>query len=331
MASVWCWSLALLSSIAYGQKAVEFTVLAKVPALSGTTIGYATDHNSIFLRDWEDYYHYSFQANTWNKLKFQNKLRTLEQGALKSLAFFSLNRLQADVFPPTSWITVSYLPTFEKILTISDQLEILDTEKLAVSYLKIEGGAPMGAGSAVWQEKIYLIGGLIVAPRKSTTTVQKWDIEFSKRLIAFDPALISFQELASLPSPRFAQGVFVNGMLYVLGGAGETKPLFDILRYDPQLNNWEALGELPFETVNYAMASSDELIFMLGTRGLAGYLGVYNTQTNQYIEYTTNVKWKNGAACVHDNKLYYFGGTDIDFPRWIARNMYVLDLTTLPK
>ncbi len=64
---------------------------------------------------------------------------------------------------------------------------------------------------------------------------------------------------------------------------------------------------------------------------LTGYLGIYDTNTQGYTEFPTNVKDQYGVICVRDNKIYYFGGIDVDYPGWIDRNMYVLDLATLPK
>jgi N-acetylneuraminic acid mutarotase len=172
---------------------------------------------------------------------------------------------------------------------------------------------------------------LILAPVPSQGKSYKWKTEFSTRLIAFDPSDLTFQELEAMPSPMLCKGTFVNEFLYVFG-AGSTETLqSNVLRYDTHGNNWENLGHVPVDINSSAIASSGQQIFLLGTRGFKGYLGIYDTNTQGYIEFPTNVKDQHGVACVRDNKLYYFGGIDINFPNWIDRKMYVLDLTTLLK
>ena len=160
---------------------------------------------------------------------------------------------------------------------------------------------------------------------------QKNDAESSNRLIAFDPATLSFQELAPSKGPSIEQGLLVNEQLYVFRTDSAFEAFTEILRYNQQQNAWKALGKLELTISTIAIASSEELIFFLGVRDIKGFLGVYNTTTKQYTEYTTNVKWSRGLACVRNNKLYYFGGIHVDFPRWVSRNMYVLDLDILTK
>lgn len=69
MAANRCWLLILVSSLAYGQKPIAFQSLSKFPAVSGTAIGYAKDDKSIFLRDWENYYHYSLPKVPHHQLR----------------------------------------------------------------------------------------------------------------------------------------------------------------------------------------------------------------------------------------------------------------------
>lgn len=99
--------------------------MAKVPALSGTAVGYAKDDKSIFLRDWEHYYHYSFGTNRWSKLKFGKKLIPLTMWSSGSLNFgyskFIGDLRRIDFSPITKQIPLSFLPSFAKVLIISDQ------------------------------------------------------------------------------------------------------------------------------------------------------------------------------------------------------------------
>ncbi len=326
-----CLSLMLCSGFAYGQTAVQFAVLSKTSPFSGYAVGYAKAGSYLFVRDWENYYHYSFEANIWSKLKFRKKPIKLRNWAPRILNAYSRRENKIEFPVLTNQIPLSFLPSFSKILLITDQLEILDTETMELSYMKIEGGAPISTGIAVWEEKVHLFGGIIIAPKASSGKAYKWDIESSAQLIAFDAAKLTFQELESMPGPRICQGALVNEKLFTFGTIAQGKATSDVWCYDPRSHSWEVIGEVPIDIASSAIASSGQHIFLVGTRGTAGYLGVYDTGTHVYTEYPTNVKGKLGVACVRDNKLYYFGGIDVDYPGWIDRNMYVLDLANLPK
>ncbi len=306
VANFFCCSLIFFSSIAFGQGKVVFRPISRFPVISGIQFGYAKDDKSIFIRDKLNYYLYSFKANTWDKLNLTERLKEIPNGSI-----------------------MSYVPSFDKVLTFTgkDQIEVLDAGSLQLTFLQIEGGFPKGSSRDVWQDKIYLFGGSIVFPGKAKEKA----MEYSNKLLVFDPANLSFQELAPFPNQRFTDGIFVNGKLYTFGGYRDNMTFRDILRYDPEVNTWETLGLLPHGIKNYAIAAANEFIYLIGLHELSGFLGIYNTLTNQYSEYPTNLKLTKGAACVYDNKLFYFGGLDIDFPEMANNKLRVVDLSTLPK
>lgn len=321
--------LVLGSGIAHSQSVVNFEIIGKAPSLIGTAFGGALTPQSMVVRDWDNYYIYSFAAQEWNKLKFkESSVRSLDG---------------------MTWISTVYLPTFGKVITMSDELEILDLQTLELGHIKIEGGAPVLFGAVEWKEKIYLFGGYIMInidkgnERQYSSGIGRPKpgqrvLVPSNKLIAFDPATLAYEELGMMPGYHYRLGAFVNEQLYAVGPTPGRVPATDIIRYDLIQKRWEHLVQLPVDVG--AMAQDGDVLYFLGLDDHEGFLITLDTKTGKQTRYATNVPWTQGLVFVRDHQLYYFAGMkenpkvrDVFFrdPRWLMRNMYKLELTTLAK
>jgi len=324
------WLVLLFSLAAFGQSSIKFDIIGKSPSLIGTAFGGAMTQRSIVVRDWDDYHIYSFDAQEWSKLEFKDyRLKSLDG---------------------MSWMNTVYLPTFGKVITLSDELEILGLLKLDLGYIQIDGGAPVLGGAVVWKEKIYLFGGFIMvnmgnelSQQSQVNTVNKTRkpgrvLISSNKLIVFDPATLTYQELDSMPGSHFRLGAFVNDQLYAIGPVPGITPATDIICYNPLNPGWKNLGQFPVYVG--AVAQDGDVLYLLGLDNHEGFLITLDTKTGLQKRFKTNVPWTQGLAFIRDHKLYYFAGMkenpkirEVFFrdPRWLSRTMYRLDLSTLSK
>lgn len=305
---------------------VEFEKLTKSPALVGTEFGGAITRRSIIVRDWKDYHLFSLESNTWEKIEFPDK---------------NLRKLHSQ-----GWITCAYLPTFGKVITMGDEIEVLDLENLSVSYYPIEGTVPVPGGAVVWNEKVYLLGSSLLvntmndpsgtAAMKAASPGVRLVVP-SAYFLVFDPATLQFHDLDTLPGLHFRIGAFAGDKLYAFGPQRYPSPATDVIRYDPTINEWDSVTQLPVQVG--AVAELDGMLYLLGLDKNKGFLIRMNPKTGAWQQWRTNVPWTHGLAYIHKNRLYYLAGMkqnpqvrDVFFrhQRWLDRTMYVLDLEKLP-
>lgn len=87
-----------------------------------------------------------------------------------------------------------------------------------------------GLCSVPFESKLYLVGG--------QTTITE----------CYDPEQNEWREIASMMERRMECGaVIMNGCIYVTGGYSYSKGTYlqSIEKYDPDLNKWEIVGNLP--------------------------------------------------------------------------------------
>jgi hypothetical protein len=318
----------LQSFVGYAQPKVIFEQLNKAPALVGTAFGGALTRRSIIVRDWLDYHLYSFETDSWEKIQFTDQ-RT--------------KKLSSE-----GWITCAYLPSFGKVITMGDEIEVLDLQKLQVQYYPIEGTAPVPGGVVVWKEKVYLLGSSLVIDlsdlgiddslknRRASLAPRRVVVPTSYFLV-FDPATLRFDALDTLPGPHFRLGAFAGDHLFAFGPKGQPTPVTDVIRYDPVLNEWDSVTQLPVSVG--AVVEQNGFLYLLGLHRAEGFLIRMNAATGEWTQFRTNVPWTHGLAYLRNNRIYYLAGMkknpqirDVFFrhPRWLDRKMYVLDLEKLP-
>lgn len=298
------------------QPTVSFEAFSKAPALVGTNFGGAITRRSIIVRDWKDFHLYSFETKTWEKMEFpQQKIKKLHS---------------------QGWITCAYLPSFGKIITLGEELEVLDLQKLELFYYPIEGAAPVPGGAVVWKEKVYLLGSSLIFKSGSSHTIQRPWMFNTTQFLAFDPATLRFESLDTLPGPHFRLGVFIDDKLLAFGPRDDESAT-DVIRYDPVKDTWDSVAQLPYRVG--AVAGHNQTVYLLGLQQHEGFLVAYNVVTGAWKQFRSNVPWTHGLAYVHNNQLYYLAGMkenpkirDVFFrhPRWLDRRMFVLDIGKLP-
>ncbi|MBL7850967.1 MAG: hypothetical protein JNN04_08700 [Cyclobacteriaceae bacterium] len=309
-------SLAVLA-----QPQVRFDELSKSPALVGTEFGGALTRRSIIVRDWKDYHLFSLETNSWEKIEFPDQ---------------QLRKLHSK-----GWITCAYLPTFGKVITMGEEIEVLDLQKLTVSYYPVDGTAPVPGGAVVSNEKVYLLGSSFKLDLEPSTRNNPWIpqrvVVPTAYFLVFDPATLRFDVLDTLLGPHFRIGAFAGEKLYAFGPRNLPVPATDVIRYDPALNEWDSVTQLPVQVG--AVAELNGMLYLLGLDQDKGFLIRWNPRTGDWKQWRTNVPWTHGLAYIHKNRLYYLAGMkknpqvrDVFFrhQRWLDRRMYALDLEKLP-
>ena len=126
-------------------------------------------------------------------------------------------------------------------------------------------------GIAVYQNKIYCIGGTINGPHLAVTEV-------------YDTATDSWETKMSMPTARAALTAnTVNGKIYLMGGepANTTNEA-----YDPATDSWSTKAQIPTSAVYSQSAVVDNKIYLIG--------GLSSRSSNQIYDPETD-KWTSGT------------------------------------
>jgi len=126
-------------------------------------------------------------------------------------------------------------------------------------------------GIAVYQNKIYCIGGSINGPHLAVNEV-------------YDPATDSWETKTSMPTARAALTAnTVNGKIYLMGGgpANTTNE-----SYDPATDSWSTKAQIPTSAVYSQSAVVDNKIYLIG--------GLSSRSSNQIYDPETD-KWTSGT------------------------------------
>jgi len=206
---------------------------------------------------------------------------------------------------PRRYCSAEYVPSQNKIYifngdtytntTYTDTVEIVNVQTGELSYSATNPYPVEYGGSAVWNNKIYLFGG-------SNSN------GFSNRLYEFDPMTNNWTRLPDMPEAKQTNGEIVNGVLYVLGGySGSSSKRIDA--YNIQNSSWSYLGDMPVGISAQATAKSGKYIWTVGSYDNIKHLAVYNTETNNYTQLSSNmIGRRHSGAWVVGNNLYIFGG-----------------------
>jgi photosystem II stability/assembly factor-like uncharacterized protein len=177
----------------------------------------------------------------------------------------------------------------------TDAVEIIDVTTGLVSAGSSHPFPTVFGGAAAWNDKIYVFGG-------------KSEQGFSRRLYEYDTKMDSWTRLEDMPEPRITQGEIVDGKLYVLGGENFF-PVRKISSYDIAGDEWTQAGELPTSVGSCATSATGKFIWLAGSAEDPVFLGLYNTETQEFTRYYSDMIRRSCAgAAVIGYDLYVFGG-----------------------
>jgi N-acetylneuraminic acid mutarotase len=187
-----------------------------------------------------------------------------------------------------------------------DRLEVYDPATNTWATKAPMPAARLGAGAAVINGKLYVVGGE-QNPQKFAT------------LQVYDPATDTWATKASMPTPRSGPGVVaIDGQLYVAGGClGGCAPATGVLEvYDPATDTWTTKAPLPTARGGAGVAVVNGLFYVMG--GGWGWdsadselkhrtIEVYNPTTNTWTTKAQHVVGVFGTAGSINGKIYSAG------------------------
>lgn len=172
--------------------------------------------------------------------------------------------------------------------------------------------------SVVMNGSIYVLGG---HHPEATKGGPMTDPGFSFCEV-FDPAKGTWQEIAPMPTARFAAAaVVLNQRILVLGGAGlreEGFRNFDIVEpYDPLANRWSDAGfKLPWPAAGLGAFTHNDRLFIVGGKSdnkIENRFAYFNQSAGRWIELDPLDEGRivMGAVTIGDI-LYIVGGRGAD-------------------
>lgn len=169
--------------------------------------------------------------------------------------------------------------------------------------------------STILGGKIYIIGG---HHPNATEGGPQTDpaFSFSER---WRPGMKSWEEIAPMPTPRFAaSAVVVNGQLWALGGVAFTPQGFNeydrIETFDPREGKWTVHSlKLPWPSAGQGACVADDRLYMFGgfrgDEGIGTHGAVFDPVQKQWSELPPmpEARAAMGVAVV-DGTIYLLGG-----------------------
>jgi N-acetylneuraminic acid mutarotase len=196
---------------------------------------------------------------------------------------------------------------------ILDSVEAYD---IAGDTWTVEASLPYVAGFGVSATavagKVYLVGGL------STYAAGGWN----GKTCVFDPAAGTYTLLADMPVAKTLHGAAaVNGSIIVSGGmteaalgGGSTQAVSTVEAYDPVLDAWTTLPDLPAARAIHDSTSEGGIVYVIGgtdengTQAATCYAYVAgNAHWMPIASLPTGMQFAS-AVVAHDAKVYALGG-----------------------
>ena len=168
------------------------------------------------------------------------------------------------------------------------------------------------AAATAGDGKIYAIAGNVGGPDFYGTT---------ETVLAYDPSADTWQQVASLSSPRqnLAAAADLSGRIYAIGGYLHGFPFFrsTVECFDPQLGYWVRRAEMPTARQGLAAASdASGLIYALGGSftfsAPTNLVEVYDPVADAWFTGTAMLSPREGFAATtgRDGRIYVLGGYD---------------------
>jgi N-acetylneuraminic acid mutarotase len=182
-------------------------------------------------------------------------------------------------------------------------------------------------GTAVVDNKIYAIGGLVLFAQDQEQTQSK-EVGVNE---VYDPTNNSWTERSSMPIPSsdFATAVY-QGKIYCIGGGvtnvfNESTQTWESKNsegfnqvYDPLIDKWENKTAMPIPEISSQANVLNGKIYLLGGYPNASIVEMYNPASDSWTIMTPIPVGFNGASVVYDNKLYAIGSMNWNQPQTIV-------------
>jgi len=340
--------LFLLSSLIMGQEKIKFKNLADMEydrcGMASITDGqfiYVFGGDTYSLNGYLDNIErYDPAANKWDKIgegmvqrRFHNAEYILSENKIYIFngEYFS-NKVKNQPNKPLSQRsntlgteTISDLVETGKAgnfnkTGITDIVEIIDLSNGEVSISESNPYPVYSAGSAVWENKIYVFGGW--SPRG-----------FSERLYEYDPVKDEWNNLPDMPEAKQTTGKIINGVLYTFGGKDNESSYYKTIHaYNIKDKKWELIGELPDGICANAIASDEKNIWLIGSYNNINFLASFDTVTRKITLYQSDILGRrySSAQCINNN-LYIFGGIQNDSKSTTLKNLQCADVSKYAK
>jgi len=227
--------------------------------------------------------------------------------------------LLTNKIKPVIQAAAAYIPSTGKIYVIGGlssignfsyfrQVEIIDVKTGEVKVIPVDNPLPTAyAGSAVWNNKIYIFGG---TPHMTSFLTGQATNAFYE----FDPLTEKFTELPDMPESVQTSGAIVDGILYVFGGynASQGYNSNNIYAYDISRKTWEKIGKMPSKNGANGISTAGPLIFMTGGYHTQDFSGYLDTRTNRFTMIKSNLaERRHSGAVILYNRLMVIGGADL--------------------
>jgi N-acetylneuraminic acid mutarotase len=188
-------------------------------------------------------------------------------------------------------------------------------------------------GMAVWQDKIYVIGG-----GKGVNSMNYRGSLLSDVVEVYDPSTDTWQTKQSMPTARVdLQANVVNGQIYMVGGKGPlyladgissdnfnlTINLNEV--YDIANDSWATAAPVPYAVYSYTSAVCGDKIYIIGGQSLQApilnlnYAQIYDCANNSWsfsAPMPTTVMYAAAGATTGEaalRRIYVIGGFTDDY------------------
>ena len=147
------------------------------------------------------------------------------------------------------------------------------TDTWSLTYKQSMPSPREGFGIAVYDNKIYCIGGIFGGKPTGVNEV-------------YDPATDTWETKTSMPTARsHLQANVINGKIYLIGGYPNST-LNEV--YDPITDSWTTKAPLPTGVMNFASAVVDNKLYAIAGRTVFKTSEKYNSITNSNITQVYN-------------------------------------------
>ena len=154
---------------------------------------------------------------------------------------------------------------------------------------------------------VYLDTKYVCQPIEKTNTILVYDVTNGKIYTQ------KFEDYAFISEiPNFCAWVNYKNYLYISGGEINGKISKNLLKYDPSMNKFELLPQIPDTKENHSMCfDENDNIYLIG--GLNNTVLKYNINSQKWTTFKNKIlAQRNHPIClVKDSDLYIFFGSDI--------------------